>query len=137
MRSPDIPNGLLAASFALLLAASIGGGCGSSSEVERYRLTGAVTIDGHPVEAGEMVLEPDTSRGNSGPGVMATIEDGQFDTGAGQGTVGGPHIARILAGNGKNVSMMYPHGDPYSPKEFRISIELPREDAAHEFILSR
>lgn len=123
-----------AAKIASLLVALSFVGCGST-EPRRYRLSGTITYAGQPVEMGEILLEPDTSRGNSGPGGMALIEGGRFDTRAGQGTVGGPHIARILAGRGGNVTANEPYGRLHSPEDFRLRIDLPRHDAEHEFAL--
>lgn len=113
------------AQIVAVLLAGLWAGCGTT-DVPRYRLSGAVTIDGRPIEAGEILLEPDTSQGNAGPGGMAVIEDGYFDTNSGQGTVGGPHIARITAGTGQDVTELAPYGTLYSQQEFRVPIDLPK-----------
>lgn len=74
-------------------------GCGSNDEVQRYRVTGAVTFDGKPVPFGSITFEPDFNAGNSGPQSAAAIVDGKYDTGVKDGLVGGPHVVRITGNN--------------------------------------
>jgi hypothetical protein len=47
------------------------------------------------VPFGDIVFEPDSAAGNSGPQGFAKIEGGAYATGADQGVIGGPHIVRI------------------------------------------
>ena len=71
-------------------------GCGSEdSGPERFVLSGKVTQDGQPVAAGEVVLMPDTAKGNKGPGAVGTITDGTWKTNADKGPVSGPHIVML------------------------------------------
>ena len=52
-------------------------------------LSGTVTFDGQPVPEGEIILSPDTTRGNQGPGVMARISNGKYATPDERGHWGG------------------------------------------------
>jgi hypothetical protein len=69
-------------------------GCGEKGPA-RQDVSGKVTFNGIPVPAGQIVFEPDSAAGNKGPAGFAEIRDGQYDTAGAQGTVGGPHVARI------------------------------------------
>jgi len=76
----------------LLLSAA----CGSDSTgPERFELSGKVMLNGEPVPAGQVILMPDTAKGNKGPGAVGTIEDGHWHTNPGKGPVSGPHIAML------------------------------------------
>jgi len=92
----------------------------------RYSLTGEIKIDGKPIPAGEIMFEPDTSQGNSGPAGVAEIKDGRYATIPNFGTVGGPHIAVITANTGQ---MMKSDGE--TPEGwlildgFRLPLKLP------------
>ena len=89
---------VVAIGLATLLA-----GCGEKGPA-RQDVSGKVTFNGQPVPAGQIVFEPDSAAGNKGPAGFAEISDGQYDTArAGQGTVGGPHVARITGLEGKPV----------------------------------
>jgi hypothetical protein len=109
-------------------------GC-SPAGPTRYTLSGDVTYDGQPVNSGVILLEPDTSRGNSGPGAVATIDGGHYRTAPGRGTVGGPHIARITAGTGVDVSELSPYGALHSQRELRVQVDVPKSHATHNFAL--
>ena len=75
--------------------------CGCfGNEVERYDLSGNVTIGGKPVPLGEVSFAPDVQRGNSGPGAVAQIKDGRFETAPDRGTVGGPHRITVTGFDG-------------------------------------
>lgn len=56
-------------------------GCEESDE-NRNRLSGNVILDGQPVAAGQVLITPDTAKGNSGPQGLAAIVDGRYDTAA-------------------------------------------------------
>ncbi len=119
-----------------MLLVGLWAGCGST-DVPRFRLSGDITIDGRPVETGVIMLEPDATRGNTGPGGTATIDNGYYVTHSGQGTIGGPHIARITAGTGRDVTELSPYGTLYSQQEFRLSLDLPPANAEHDFVLTQ
>ena len=88
--------------LAVLAVALVGlAGCGPEGP-PRFHLTGHVTMGGQPVPAGMIFFDPDYAQGNDGQQGFAFIKDGQFDTRLkGQPTVGGKHIVRIHAFDGK------------------------------------
>jgi len=120
----------------LLLLLALLLGCGGSSGPRRYDLSGRVTYDGEPVAAGVILLDPDTERGNSGPGTIAEIHDGRYRTPPGKGTVGGPHLLRITAGNGQEAGPLRPYGIPLLPQEVRLKVDLPRETSTRDLELA-
>ncbi len=67
---------------------------------------------------------------------MAEIRNGAFRTPPHKGTVGGPHVVRITAGNGQHVEALRPYGMPYGSGEFRLAVELPQAAATHHFELA-
>src|SRR5689334_5692258 len=91
MRFRSMPGLLFAAAAIVLLL------CGCSRGPKRVRVSGAVTFQGKPVPYGNVVFEPDRSRGNSGPQGYATIKDGHFDTGVagGSGACQGPQVVAL------------------------------------------
>lgn len=84
------------ARLGLALALVAGMGCGKSS----YTLSGNVTHAGKPVPVGEIVIMPDPAAGNRGPGVLAEIKDGRYETPIGKGHIGGAYIARLTGFDG-------------------------------------
>ncbi len=122
----------------MLLAITFSVGCEfSEGGPERYPLSGKVTFAGQPVPHGEIVFEPDNGKGNSGPAVVAIIENGAYSTLDGNGTIGGAMIVRISGLDGKvpankDAAAMSPHGMmlflPYT-----TAIELPKEATTQDF----
>lgn len=102
-------------------------GCGGSDGPERYQLTGAVTYQGKPVPVGEVIFQPE-----SGPGAVAQIQDGRYETVEEMGVVGGPHTVRIMAFDGiaagDNSS-----GTPLFSQPYEIAVDLPKESGTHDF----
>lgn len=116
----------------LVLASS---GCQQRDE-GRYRFSGTVTYHGAPVPIGSIMLEPDSSKGNSGPAGSAAITDGKFDSSAhGSGFVGGPHVVTIQGFNGENPDPDFaPHGAPIGGgRSFIQRLDLPTEDVELNF----
>jgi hypothetical protein len=107
-------------------------GCGESDRIPRYDLSGDITYDGKPVPGGYISFRPDGKKGNRGPGASAVITDGRYETGSGEGTVGGPHIAVIHGTDGVpyNTEDGYhiPVGRPLFPK-YTMRIDLPKDKA--------
>jgi len=70
-------------------------GCGKGDGVAFAPVEGRVTLDGQPLEAGEIRFQPDTSQGNKGPLSAAVLgAGGSFKLrgpGARVGAVPGPH----------------------------------------------
>jgi hypothetical protein len=110
-------------------------GCGPKG-VERYDLTGAVAFRGQPVPKGYMIFQPDTAKGNRGPGSKAGVFDGRYETMAGQGHVGGPHIVSIVGTDGiafdQGDGIMNPMGKPLFP-EYKVEVDLPKESGTFDF----
>ena len=106
-------------------------GCSGSDGPERYSLEGSVTYGGKPVPGGQIAFEPDGTKGNRGPASYATISDGAFATDKGKGTVGGPHIVRILGTDGKP-NAESPQGNMLF-SSYETTADLPKEDATQDF----
>lgn len=109
----------------LLFVAVQCAGCQSESGPTRYRVSGKITFAGQPVPYGEVLFTPDSSKGNSGPQGIATIEDGQYDTAGSRapGVGGGPTIVEVTA-------LTAPGGKLLG--EYRFSIDLPKADSQHD-----
>ena len=99
----------------------------------RYDVSGTVTYQGQPVPIGSIVFEPDSTKGNSGASGSAQIKDGKYDTREedGTGTIGGPHLVRILGLDGKPDGELT-RGTPLFP-EYGTTIDLPKETTTHDF----
>ncbi len=110
-------------------------GCGQTGPA-RYELSGQITYDQKPVPRGYVRFIPDKREGNSGPGASAAIVDGKYQTMAGQGTVGGPHIVRITGTDGVPYrtpeGALIPVGRPLFA-EYEERVDLPRESATRDF----
>lgn len=107
--------------------------CGSEGPV-RYDLSGAVTYNGQPVPGGEVILTPDASQGNTGPGSFATIKHGRYETFRDKGTIGGPHVVTVVGY--KDVPGEVPEDkleQLFPPLQFRI--DLPRHSGTHDLQL--
>ena len=108
-------------------------GCSRNSGPERYDLSGSITFDGKPVPAGYIMLAPDKSKGNEGPGTSAEIKDGLYRTRPHEGTVGGPHIATINGFDG----VVTPNnlvGKRFFPT-IQIAVDLPRESSTYDLVV--
>lgn len=115
----------------VLVALSAVGGCDSGDR--RYDLAGSVTFRGKPVATGTIFFEPAAEQGNNGPPGFAKIKDGTYDTRQpdGQGTIGGPHVVRIVGLDGvANGELL--NGLPLFP-EFVVATQIPRENAIKDF----
>ena len=116
---------------ALLLSAA---GCGGNSGPARYDVSGTVEFGGKPVPAGEVILQPDGSQGNAGPGSLALIKDGRYQTAPGKGVVGGPYLVTIMGFDG------IPAGDSSTGRALfpahQLKVEFPTEPTTHDFSVS-
>lgn len=117
------------AACSALLAALVAVGCGPSTST--IHIHGAVTYDGQPVPTGTIYFEPDTKAGNSGPGSLAIIRQGKYDTSEALGVVGGPHVVRIEGYDG------VAHGDNLDGKPlfaaYQTTEELPTKSSEVDF----
>ncbi len=123
----------LQVSFRTMLAifsAVLVAGCGDSGPVT-YRVSGAVTYNGQPVPAGEVVFQPDASLGNKGPGSVVLIKDGRYETDDGKGVVGGPYIVRIAGFDGVPVGDSSVGTGLFPP--YQTNVEFPKESTTKDF----
>ena len=112
-------------------------GCGlSESPPTRYDVTGTVTFKGKPVPYGEIMFEPDSSKGNSGPAARAEIKDGAYATEKEKGVVVGAARVRISGydGNPPPGGGTQPHGKPLFP-EYIDNVDQPEDVATHDFAI--
>ncbi len=107
-------------------------GCGDQSGVKTYRVSGRAIFGGKPIPYGQIVFEPDTSQGNKGPGSVAIIQNGRYQTFVGKGVVGGPYRIAVF---GQNAA---PHTVPddqiaelFPP--YNTTVELPHGNSEHDF----
>lgn len=131
-------------SLVLLAAIVLFAGCGGSEGPQRYRVSGAVTLNGEPIPAGVITFEPDSSKGHTGPQGVATIRNGKFDTNdSGRGVIGGPHLIRIQGASAEGDSGDPQSADPSNPSSVTVlvdnyttEVELPQADATHDFAIT-
>ena len=119
---------------ACAVAALCPAGCGPRGRT-RYSLEGNVTFQGQPVPGGEVILQPDSAKGNRGPGAYCDIVNGRFSTPPGKGHVGGPHRLRIM---GFEYSTDAATGDRIGRELFPIydlELDLPRASSVQEFVV--
>ena len=121
----------LARAVIVALAAAALAGCADGGP-KRYSVSGAVTLGGRPVPAGEVVFEPDSAKGNSGPGSVVRIRDGRYQTEPGLGVVGGAYIVRITPMSGSPVGDSQ-DGKPLLPTPRVESVEFPPADSTRDF----
>ncbi|WP_339676973.1 hypothetical protein [uncultured Gimesia sp.] len=108
-------------------------GCGTDSTgPERFVLSGQVLHNGQPVPAGQVILMPDTAKGNQGPGAVGTIENGRWHTDPNKGPVSGPHIAML---NGyASTEATVPGGDPPMLfTEFKTEVDVTADASDVDF----
>jgi hypothetical protein len=127
LRAENEPFVLLAC---LLLSLA---GCSGNDGPTRYDVSGSVTLDGKPIPVGEMLFAPDTSKGNSGPGSVAKIKNGRFETTPGRGIVGGPYRVVITGFDGKRPTRgnadTHPLGNVLV-KAHTLKIDLPKQNGS-------
>jgi hypothetical protein len=100
----------------------------------RYHVAGSVTLGGQAVPAGQIFFDPDLTKGNDGRQGYAFIKEGKFDTRLdGEATIGGPHLVRIHAFDGKPGAEL-PLGRMMVP-EFSTPVDLPQEDSTMDFAI--
>ncbi|MDA1015614.1 MAG: hypothetical protein O3A00_14320 [Planctomycetota bacterium] len=122
-----------------LLLTVFASGCGSSDDGPvRFDVSGEVTFAGKPVPSGTIMFVPDNAAGNSGPGGMAVIKDGRYETN-GKGVVGGAYIVKIEGYDGVPVRESgeeLADGKPmFEPRELKESF--PKEKSTKDFKLEK
>lgn len=108
-------------------------GCGGVDGPARYRVSGEVRYEGKPVPAGEIVFRPNTNKGNDGPGSVARIADGRYQTDSGRGVVGGAYIVEIVGFDGVQSAESLDGSVLFSPRTEEV--EFPLSAATHDFDL--
>jgi hypothetical protein len=124
-------NGL-ATYTTLLMILLLLSGCSGHREPARYDVSGTVTYAGKSVPNGKILFEPDKAKGNRGPSGFATIKEGKYDTSLdGKGTIGGPHVVRIVGFDG------VPSGQSMEGKplfhDYQANADLPAEKTTKDF----
>ncbi len=119
----------LSSAIATLSCLLVLSGCGDGAE--RIRVSGQVTFDGKAVQYGNIIFEPDQSRGNHGPQGYAKIKHGHYDTSdAGTGPCPGPQVVYLEG---------YPELDISGPKKSRLvfnhrtAVDLPAQATTVDF----
>ena len=131
---------------AVVAAATLG--CGRGDGVAFAPVEGRVTLDGQPLEAGEIRFQPDASQGNKGPLSAAVLGAGGSFKLRGPGTrvgaVAGPHRVYFVSPfkndapeplhfiDGKYVSREEAAGDQPAPSLPPNSWQVPRKFLAAE-----
>lgn len=107
-----------------------------SADLKRIAVLNAYTIvtADAVIRAGTITFTPDAAQGNSGPQGFAEIQQGRFDTSAGEGRgiIGGPHLISIRGYDGQNISGTDIHGAPLFP-EYQTTQNLPRDGGTVDF----
>ncbi|MCH2115438.1 MAG: hypothetical protein MK171_11090 [Pirellulales bacterium] len=131
---PPLPVNGRTLSAVALLGLLMCAGCNEKSGPERYDLWGTITYQDRPIPNGFVTFAPDKSKGNSGPGAHANIENGQYRTREGRGTVGGPHVVSVTGFDGKAAGS----GPEFNPAggalvaDAKLKVDLPKQSGAFD-----
>ncbi len=118
--------------LATMLVVGMVAGCGSDGPV-KYTVKGEIQMpDGKPVPAGEISFEPDSSKGNTGPGSSAQIKDGKYALPREQGIVGGSYSVTISPFDGVPFGESL-QGKPLRKLPYNEMVDLPKEDSVKDF----
>ncbi len=109
--------------FALAVSLMASVGCSRT----HHPLSGTVTFDDKPVPTGEILLTPDTGRGNRAPSVVVEISHGKYSTPPERGQWGGAYKA-VLSGftPGGKKTLFYNH---------EVEIDLPVGASTYDFVV--
>jgi hypothetical protein len=82
-----------------------------------------------------MVLKPDISAGNKGPGSAANIVNGRYATAPGKGTIGGPHVVTVFGFDGKEYIAPGGIANAMGKSLFKVDLkaDFPTDNATHDF----
>lgn len=109
-------------------------GCGRSG-IDRYAVSGNVTYQSKPIPVGYVKFEPDSSKGNKGPGAGVPLVDGAFTLPSERGIVGGPHIVTISGNDGIETVIngeRAPEGKPLFSR-YQTNFDFPKQDTEWNF----
>lgn len=125
---PPLALGLLGTALITLIIS----GCADVHGPSQYTLSGTVLYQGKPVPRGEIIFSPDSGQDNAGPGSIAPIKDGEYQTLPGKGIVGGAYVVQIIGFDGVPVDEMSSAGTALFPP-YETHVEFPRESTTHDF----
>lgn len=131
----------LAMCMLLLSGCVLLSGCGQQKidGPPRFVLSGTVTYDGKPIPKGFITIEPDSEKGNTGPGSGAPITNGKFSTPSETGHVGGPHRVRIVGYDGVPTTEEgeeLADGKPLFPT-YETTVDLPKANGEQDFTVPK
>jgi len=109
-------------------------GCGGDDGPQKYNYSGTVTYDGKPIPKGDISFEP--SGGNQGPGAMAKIVDGKYETAPGKGLISGPHKVIIAGWDGipyEEEGEKVEDGRELFFPNYETTFDVPEEDGEKSF----
>lgn len=139
-RHPRRPRYSSSGPLWILVAMVLSAGCGGADASGRSRVSGSVTLDGQPIPNGLITLEPDFTKGHTGPQGVATIRDGRFDTDSpgGRGIIGGPHRVRIEGYRGEAIDPDLADPSVTSKSEvliknYETEVDFPEGETTHDF----
>lgn len=102
------PLGWIVSAFSIVVLVS---GCGGQSGPERPAISGAVLLDGKPLESGTISFLP--APGTQGPTAGGIIEDGKYSIAAGEGAAVG--MARVEIRSPRKTGKQIEVGSPTPP----------------------
>jgi len=128
---------LAATSLTVLAIGLLPSGCRPKDPYQRTDLSGKITLDGVPVDSGEIILIPDKERGNSGPAVVAPITQGTYRSMAPNGPVAGPAVAQIYGYASPRVSKSSDGVPALVIDSYEVQIEIPEKKGVVDFELTK
>ncbi|MGI9429235.1 MAG: hypothetical protein ACR2NM_11300 [Bythopirellula sp.] len=87
----------IALAVAFFVLAACGTGCGEKSGLDRVRVSGVATYEGHKITNGSVRFKPKSGSGTAGPASIAPIVDGEFAFDSKGGVPVGTHDVTIEA----------------------------------------
>lgn len=129
-----IARAVALAQICIALTATLG--CNRANDGPRqFAVSGKATYAGQPVPRGFIRFIPDASRGNSGPGGGAVIENGEFATEPGKGIVGGAYVVQMNGADGVPTTESgeeLPDGKELFPL-YETTVDFPSADVTRDF----
>lgn len=107
-------------------------GCGGSANSHQFTVSGTVLLDGKPVPAGRIYIEPDSTQKTFGPGVTAKIVNGKFRTPEEKRVAGGQYRVRIVAFDGVT-TIEATEGSALMSSAFETEISLSESSSIQNF----
>jgi hypothetical protein len=95
---------------------------------------GKVTLNGEPAPVVLILFKPDSSKGNSGPGVKVTGHQGFYETSPDKGVTQGPQLVEITAFDGISTEDSK-KGNALTKVPYETSVIIPDHDSEQNFDL--